>query len=350
MRRTRDGLRRASIAALMLVAIGAGARAAEPPLAGPAVDYASHAFYPERWRDLGIDTRLHPWTGRAVVLLTPRADLDPETMRIFLERLDAGWAHYAEIVGTQPAACLLLDGRTTIAAVPDGRLTCGIGCGRVGATGIEVGGFADSDYPLVRGNPAVFPHYYFYEMGRNWYVFGERHSSFTTGFAVFMRYSCMDAVGCRDVEPELRTSIERAEAAYAAGTMDFLRAFTMQGGLPEKAPRLEGHDGPSDQPVIYASAMLALRRDHGGDGWTRRFCAALLRCPPVKADSPRAALAQARAWLVAASVAAGRDLCDTFCDRWRMPLGAAARKRMAAVQWRADDLDAGRVLAELPAD
>jgi hypothetical protein len=35
-------------------------------------------------------------------------------------------------------------------------------------------------------------------MGRNWYVFGGRHSSFITGYAMFMRYSCMDARGCEN--------------------------------------------------------------------------------------------------------------------------------------------------------
>ena len=42
------------------------------------------------------------------------------------------------------------------------------------------------------------PHYYFYEMGRNFYTFGDRHSLFITGYAVFMRYACMDALKCED--------------------------------------------------------------------------------------------------------------------------------------------------------
>lgn len=48
--------------------------------------------------------------------------------------------------------------------------------GRLGATGIEVAGF-DRDFRLVHENQSAFPHYYFYEMGRNWYAFGDRHSS-----------------------------------------------------------------------------------------------------------------------------------------------------------------------------
>jgi hypothetical protein len=34
----------------------------------------------------------------------------------------------------------------------------------------------------------------------NFYTFGDRHSCFTTGFAVFMRYVCMDTLGCHDDE------------------------------------------------------------------------------------------------------------------------------------------------------
>ena len=46
------------------------------------------------------------------------------------------------------------------------------------------------------------PHYVFYEMGRNYYTFGDRHSCFITGFAVFMRYVCMDALKCEDTDAQ----------------------------------------------------------------------------------------------------------------------------------------------------
>ena len=244
-----------------------GVRAADvpPPSAGQPVDYTAHALFPERWKQLGIDARLVPWCGDRITLLTTTADLDPPTIGVFLRRLDGGWKHYSDLIGAEPRPRCLVDEQPTVAAVPDGRLTCGIGCGAVGTTGIEVCGFQGADYPLVRREPEAFPHYYFYEMGRNWFVFGDRHSSFVTGFAVFMRYSCMDALGCIDPEAALRKKIDAAVDHYARSDVTFLRAFTMQGGLAEKEPRLDGFDGPCDQPVIYASAMLALRRDHGGD-------------------------------------------------------------------------------------
>lgn len=342
------------IARTMLVTCAAAgmfpALGVEAIRAGAQIDYGPHALFPDRWKQFGHDTKLHTWVGQDVVLLTTSADLDGTTMGWFLEQLDAGWRHYARTTGQSPVARGLVDGKPTIAAVPDGRLTCGLGCGAIGVTGVEVAGFYDHDYPLVQRTARAIPHLYFYEMGRNYYVFGDRHSSFITGFAVFMRYSCMDAVGCEDVEPDLRATIERAEAVYAEGGMDFLRAFTMQGGLREKEPRLEGFAGPSDQPVLYASAMLKLRRDHGGDAWTTRFFRALMQCPATPATSRDGALAQSRSWLVAASVAARRDLCDTFVDRWRLPMGKACRSAMAAQDWASDTCDAGRILASLPAD
>lgn len=343
-------LRAAAAAALLLAVTCATGMAAAPPTAGTPIDYAAHAFFPDRWKNLGIDTQLVPWAGERIVLLTTTATLDPATIGIFLERLDGGWKVYAETVGQPPNPRGLFEGKPLIAAVPDGRLTCGIGCGTIGAAGVEVCGFYDHDYPLVRRNPRAFPHYYFYEIGRNYYVFGDRHSSFITGFAVFMRYVCMDALGCTDPEAELRTSIEAVEARYAEGTMDFVRAFTLQGGLSEKEPRLDNFAGPNDQPVLYASAMLKLHRDNGGDAWAGRFFRSLMQCPEVPADNPAAALAQSRSWLVAASIAARRDLSDVFCDRWRLPASAALRKVLAEVDWKAEGLDAGKVLAALPAD
>lgn len=250
-----------------------------PPAAaspGEPIDYAPLAFFPDRWAAQQRETALVPWEGRRIVFLTTTADLDPQVMGVVLDRLDRGWAHYASLVGQAPQRLKELNGKPTIAAVPDASLTCGVGCGYVGATGIEAAKFYRADYEIVSQDPRAFPHYFFYEMGRNYYVFGDRHSEFTTGFAVFMRYVCMDAVQCRDPDPRTRRQIEAAEALYAASDLGFLKAFTTGAGLGEKAPRLKGVAGPSDQPVIYASAMLKLHRPRRG-----RLGEAVLR-PPVK--------------------------------------------------------------------
>ena len=343
---------------LVLEAIAAMGMAAEPRKPaklepGAPVEYGSLAFYPERWRQHELSTKLVPWEGRHVVLLTARDDLDHAVMARFLERLDGGWKVYADLVGSSPRPFKQIGGKATIAALPRGDLSCGYGCGYIGETGIEVAGFYDNDYPLVQRDRDAFAHYYFYEMGRNYYTFGDRHSLFITGYAVFMRIVCMESLGCKDADLATRETIERAESLHAQSTMGFLRAFTTLDGLGEKEPRLRGAGGqpvqPSDQPVIYASAMLKLRRDCGGDGWVKRFFAELAGCPAIKPDTPESALRQSYAWLAAASCAAKRDLTAVFVDRWRFPLDEEVRRLFAAVDWQDAGTHAAGVLRKVPA-
>lgn len=338
-------LRRFALAVAATIAAGGTAVFALEP--GEPIDYKPLAFYPKRWEDRGIDTKLYPWRGERIVLLTSKNDFDREVMQRFVDRLDAGWGVYADLIGREPRSRGRgLDGKPTIAAVPDGHLTCGVGCGTIGHIGIEVCDFYTHDYDIVNKNRDAFRHYYFYEMGRNFFVFGDRHSEFTTGFAVFMRYVCMDALKCEDIDAETRKTIEEAEQLYADSDISFLKAFTMRGGLGEKAPRLSVH--PSDQPVIFASAMLKLHQDCGGDEFLKKFYRQLMTCPEVAPANAEGALRQALNWQVAASCAAGRDLSPTFVDRWRLPLAQETREALAAIDWNNEELKAGDILKELP--
>ena len=321
-----------------------------PP--GDAMQYKSLAFYPERWRENKVSTRLIPWEGKDIVFLTTNADFDHEVMARFVGRLDAAWKLYADLTGSRPERFRQFHDKPTIAAVPDASLTCGYGCGYVGATGIEVAGFYDTDYPLAKRDSAAFSHYMFYEMGRNYYTFGERHSIFITGYAVFMRYVCMDTLKCTDPDAQTRTTIESCEAIYAASDVPFLTAFTNL-AEGEKGHRLTDAEGravePSDQPVMYATAMLKLRQENGGDEWVKRFFHQLASCPPSNGDARAGALAQCLNWLVASSAAAGKDLTPLFADRWRMPLSAPQRTAMGQVDWTDSKLDVGQIVAQLTA-
>ncbi|MBX2851593.1 MAG: hypothetical protein KTR15_07605 [Phycisphaeraceae bacterium] len=337
-----------AFAVLILGIAGIGltmpASATEP---GEPVDYKRLAFYADRWEKRDFSTRLVPWEGEQVVFLTTTKDFDPKVMQRLLDRLDGGWSHFHEIVGKSPRPRNLLNKKPTIAAVPDGRLTCGAGCGYVGATGIEVSLFYNRDYSVLRDQPKAFMHYYFYEMGRNYFVFGDRHSAFRTGFAVLMRYVCMDALKCEDPEANLRKQIESAEGAYAKSGMAFVDAFTTQGRLSEKQNRLRGFRGPSDQPVMYTSAMLKLRKDYGGDDFLKAFFEQLLTCPKVEPANQQGVLQQSASWLVSASLAAGQDLTPVFVDRWRMPLADASRAAFKAVDWAQEERSAGELMKTL---
>jgi hypothetical protein len=72
-------------------------------------------------------------------------------------------------------------------------------------------------YPALQRDPLAIPHYVFYEMGRNFYTFGDRHSCFVTGFAVFMRYVCMDTLKFHDEDRRTRQTIEEA-SCFSWGT------------------------------------------------------------------------------------------------------------------------------------
>ncbi len=340
-----------AVAALLAI-LGPRASVGQGLAPGKPMQYRELAIDPDRWKEQNVSTLLIPWEGREVVLLTTTAELDRRVMKRLVQRLDAAWKLYADLTGTRPQPFRLFRDKATIAAIPDASLTCGYGCGYVGATGIEVAGFYATDYPLAQKDPEAFSHYLFYEMGRNYYTFGERHSIFITGYAVFMRYVCMDALQCTDPDAVTRATIEKCESIYADSDVPFLTAFTnLADG--EKGHRLKDAQGrvvePSDQPVMYATAMLKLHKEYGGDRWTKRFFHHLMRCPSFDGNTQEGALAQCQSWLVAASAAAGKDLTGVFVDRWRMPLSPPQRKLLSGVDWSVRDLDVNQIVVQLGA-
>ncbi|QEG23411.1 sulfatase-like hydrolase/transferase [Mariniblastus fucicola] len=332
------------------VNVGADAsREIEPFIA----DYSTLAFYPKRWKEAGIDFEMLAWEGEDVVLLTKKGEYDAAEITAFVKRLDDGWTCYAELVGRKPRRFKTINDKAVICALPKSDLSCGYGCGFVGATGIEASAFYRVDLPNFRKNPNSFQDYYFYEMGRNYFVFGDRHSLFTTGYAVFMRYVCMDRLELDGRNSQTRRTIESCEVIYANSDIKFFDAFTNLGS-GEKSNRLKDTAGraisPSDQPVMYATAMLKLRRDFGGDEWVKTFYHTLRKCRRSKATDIKSAKTQAFNWLVCASVAAKKDLTFIFADRWRMPMTANQRSIMKEQDWSAADPAVAELVADLIAD
>jgi hypothetical protein len=262
-------------------------------------------------------------------------------MGIWVSRLDAGWQVYADLTGQIPSPSRQFEGKVTIAAVPAYELTCGAGCGYVGATGIELAMFYDNNYPELKAHPKAMPHYVFYEMGRNYYTFGDRHSCFITGFAVFMRYVCMDALKCEDTDAQTRKVIEEVEPRFSTSGLPFLDLFTTI-GIGEKVSRIKDDSGkliePSDQPVCYASAMLRLRRENGGDGWVKRFFHELAAAPASNPNTKKGALNQSWHWLLCASVAAQKDLSPVFAGEWKLPIAEETRMALVKIDWKKKNL------------
>lgn len=317
---------------------------------GEPIDYTTLAFFPERWREQKVDTTMYSWEGTDVILLTNTTDLDTHVMTGLVGKLDRGWQHYAKLTGSQPRRNKHIAGKPVLAAVPNASLTCGYGCGYVGGTGIELSAFYQTDYDQISRDASNVPDYYFYEMGRNFYTFGHRHSLFTTGYAVFMRYVCVDELELKTGDAT-RMTIEQAEAIYADSDLPFLSTFTNYDGLSEKKHRLKNAAGqtiaPTDQPVMYASAMLKLRAELGGDKWLKAFFRHLKRCDPIEPKDKQTALHQSLNWYVAASCAAGKDLSPIFVDRWRMPLTPAMKEAAKKVRWKRRRIKASQVVAKL---
>ena len=297
---------------------------------GKAVDYSKLAFYPDRWEKQGFEMQLHPWIGEHVAFLTISDDFDAKAMTGFVGKLDGGWKTYLDFTGKSPRGSRLVDGKAPIAAIPGSGLTCGFGCGYVGHTGIEANGFYTGTYKSIQKDPRNTPHIYFYEMGRNFFTFEERHDTFTTGFAVFMRYVCIDTLELVDGDEKTREIINAAIDVYSETDMPFLKAFTNSHGLTEKQNRLD--HGPTDQPVLYASAMLQLWKTHGND-WAKAFFRQIHTAPKSAQRTPEGARIQALSWYLAASLAAKKDLAPIFVDQWRLPLTDKEKKALTKVKW-----------------
>jgi hypothetical protein len=311
---------------------------AQPIQPGDPVSYK--AMYPERWQQKRTSLNLFPWEGKHIVVLTTKKDLDPEIMRIFVDRLDAGWELYGNLVKSPPGEYELVRGKVPVAMVPDASYTCGIGCGNVGATGIEIAGFyrdhfgGPGDYDLVKRNRKVFQHYYFFEFGRNWNSPGRRHSHFGTGYAVLMRYVCLDTLGYVDEDKKTRTAIERGEEIFANSKDSFIDAFFN--------PQVKTNK-PLDLNGMYASMMLKLHRENGGNEWLKRYFDYLFECPEFNGPRP-----QILNWVICASCAAKKDLTPLFVDRWRFPIPRASRQVLSEVDWTAKDLNPYQILMSLP--
>lgn len=339
--------------AVLVLSIGLGSALAEPDrqavAAQKTIDYAPLAFQPKTWKEHGMDTQMMVWPGKEIVFLVQPGNYDSALMKKWVTRLDQGWTLYREITGRSPRLFKQVENQPVIAAVPAGGFTCGAGCGYVGSTGIELAMFHSDNYPALKTDPESMPHYVYYEMGRNFYTFGDRHSCFVTGFAVFMRYICMDAVGCKDVDMPTRRTIESLEPMFKSSKLDFVELFTNAAGTGEKGHRIKDTKGraitPSDQPCTYASAMMRLHRECGGNDWLKRFFAQLVLCAEINPTTPEAARTQCWNWMICASVAAKRDLSPIFADEWGLAILPETRAQLAKLDWKDASIDVTKVSA-----
>lgn len=276
----------------------------------------------------GAKVRLYPWRGEKIAFLTQSAGLDPALMAGLCGVFDKIHAFYREATGREPARARIFEGRLPVAVVDR---TCGAACGYLGATGIELtpGCFTELHDGWQKGGTIdqAPP----YEFGRNFWFYSPQLAykkpvtdrSVVTGYAVFMRLMALDAAGAklgpfRDKSgAEFRRIMESLVDLYEADPVLTWENTLKIDAAPKNPLGLNGTD-------LFASFCLRLARDHGGLDFVKRLWPAAATRPA--AQSTEDAIDN---FVVAASMAARKDLASLFADRWRWPVSTSARAACA---------------------
>jgi len=302
---------------------GAGGLHAEGPAAPQPVRVKYTSFEGEK-------VERYAWLGRHVVFQTVRKDLDAAAMARLCDTFDKVYEFYHDATQREPVKLRQYEGRVTISEIEK---TCGAGCGYLGATGIELmpACFQDLYQGVVKHGEIdqALP----YEFGRNFWFYAPqlaRHdgpyaSSVITGYAVFMRFMAVEAAGAK-LGPfrnrsgkEFRSEVERLVDLYVADPKLNLENTLQRGAAPANAMGLGGTD-------LFASFCFRLCRDNGGAKYVGRLWQAVGKRPAAKT-----AQEEIDNIVVAASVAAGKDLAPLFSQTWRWPVSAAAKAETAAL-------------------
>jgi|GEM_PF-4770959 len=314
----------------------------------PGFDY--QPFYPDRWQQKDLEPQMVVWPGKEIAFLTMDATLDPKLMTPFVHRLDQGWKTYLDLIGQNPRQFKHWKNFPVLAAIPDGSLSCGAGCGYVGSTGIELALFYNRDLPNIRKNSKVCPHYIFYEMGRNFYLFGDRHSYFATGFAVFMGSVCLEATDSEDplVSPAGFEALQK-NMGSPKNPLTFIEMFTSHGDAA-RAEHFQKVGISRSQNSNYAGVMLYLRRHYGGDAWVKRFYHTLRTAEAFPLNKTTAPYQQSLSWVVCASIAAGENLAPLFMERYKFLLSEKDQKTLEDINWKKNGLKVSPIVKKLSAE
>ena len=277
----------------------------------------------------GVTETLYAWEGRQTAVLTAARDRSYPTIAAILGAMDGAFAYYQSATGFTPGRGKQVNGKPTVAEVAS---TCGAGCGYLGAGGIEVqapyfawlydGILASGEYDQT----------IFYEYGRNFWNYSPKieyktpdtGATVVTGFAIFMRFNAMEAIGVPGAPfnrtipfATFRANIEQGVDLYEAdpaATFDStLRIGKAQANNPANISSAD----------LFASFCLRMKRDLGGDAFVGRLWREVARRPDAATTQDAV-----DNFMVAASIAAGRNLTALFATRWRWPVSAAARAEM----------------------
>jgi hypothetical protein len=268
----------------------------------------------------GVEYERYPWEGKKITLLTETNDLNPATMRRWLEGVDSAYSYYAKCAGREPwseGMATYINKRSTIASVPE---TCGAGCGYLGATGVEImsGLFTEVYQSILSADQ--FNQVLFYELGRNFWFYSDQlaykdNDPVVTGYAVFMRFVVMAASNLEGAPfndwsfPEFKSKVRGLLDLYLAdASLTWENTLGRGAGYPTM---LGGTD-------LFASFCFYLMEHHGGAAWVENVWKYAGARPAAKTTQDAV-----DNFIIAASQAAGTNLTALFRS-WRWPVSPAA--------------------------
>jgi len=189
----------------------------------------------------GDTTNLFKYEGVKTMLLAKSNDLDTAIMRKWTDVLDGAYNFYQSCTGREPDFLpnTHINNKSTIASADP---TCGGGCGYLGATGIELlDAYFDQSYTSIL-TENKFEQIYFYEMGRNFWFYGNKLSyendPITTGYAVFMRFMSMKYLGVDDYPSHIDfvNQIRELRTTYLADpSLNWSNTLGVAQGIPGSA-------------------------------------------------------------------------------------------------------------------
>jgi hypothetical protein len=286
---------------------------------------------------LGDTFDMNVWQGNKISVLTPTATTyNNSTMSSIVSALDKAYDYYYSAVGEAPAnfPAYMRDGRMTIASVSP---TGGAGYSWIGSTGIELEtGTFNVLYNGVKNNNE-YDQVAFYEFGRNFWTnkLGARLNggnpngptigqyTFTTGFAVFMRFKSMEYAQLNGAPfgswtfTQFKNNVLGLVDQYTADhSLNFANTLAVGKGVP-------GILGGTD---LFASMIFRIGRDHGGETFFNDLWKEAAKLPTTNTD--QGAIDN---FFLASSYAANANLTSLFVNDWRWNISASAQAQAAAI-------------------
>jgi hypothetical protein len=250
------------------------------------------------------ESLLQPWAGARVVLLTPSSALDPRLMQRLVSTLDGGYDYYRLVTGKEPSRhpVYTYQGKGTVASVAQ---TCGVACGKIGSTGIEM------------VHPWVSDFWFYWDQ----LYFTGCQLDVATGYSHLMKYMAADylRLPLSALEAEQRRAMEDVASEYLRTPGWSWERVVSSGQAPAAA------GSPVGGQLLFAGLLLRLQEQYGGQAF-------ILRLWQEIGQRPRTSSLQDAVDNLALGACAGanKNLLQVLTRDWRFAVSSAATQEAQA--------------------